>query len=90
MEEQVKPSAGDWKGYTLEELRYQKAITLVRIEMQKQRIASLKTTFTDYLVPQSFWGRTLKSLAANRGKIGYVIAGYKIFMMVRGFLKARK
>ena len=32
----------EWKGYTLEELQYQKALVLVRMEMQKERLSGLK------------------------------------------------
>ena len=34
--EQVKP----WKGYTLEEIRYQRVLTLARIEMEKVKLMS--------------------------------------------------
>lgn len=30
----------DWKGYTMDELAYQRALTLARIEMTKERMAS--------------------------------------------------
>lgn len=30
----------DWKGYTLEELRFQRAVNSARLEIQKERIAT--------------------------------------------------
>ncbi len=38
--EEVKP----WKGYTLDEIRYQRVLTLARIEMEKVKLVSAYET----------------------------------------------
>lgn len=76
----------EWKGYTLEELQYQKALVLVRLEMQKERLSGLKESLVNGSktnVVSRLWGQ----YSANKNVIQYAIVGFKMFQTVRKILK---
>lgn len=55
----------DWKGYTIDELRYQRALNSARLEIQKERLLNefdtMKGTF-GVMQPTGILGKMLKSL----------------------------
>lgn len=38
MHKELSPAQEQWSGYTLDELRYRRAVTLARIEVQKEKL----------------------------------------------------
>lgn len=55
----------DWQGYTIDELRYQRALNSARLEIQKERllneVETMKGTF-GVMQPSGIFGKMLKSL----------------------------
>ena len=45
----LNPSHGKWKGYTLSELRFQRALTLVRMDIVADRLRSQTQRFDNQL-----------------------------------------
>ncbi|WP_289158668.1 hypothetical protein [uncultured Muribaculum sp.] len=59
-----------WKGYTLADLRYQRAINHVRMEMERERLANSMTRLNDM--------KSKFTLPGN-GLLQKVFAGFSIF-----------
>ena len=59
-----------WKGYTLADLRYQRAITHVRMEMERERLANSMTRFSDMKGKLNFPG--------GNGLLQKVLAGFSV------------
>lgn len=79
----------EWKGYTLEELQYQKALVLVRMEMQKERLSGLKQQLVNGSkanMISRLWGQ----YSANKNIVQYTIAGFKMFQVVRKVVRSFK
>ncbi|MCH5246132.1 MAG: hypothetical protein J1E84_06695 [Muribaculaceae bacterium] len=78
------PSRDDenWKGYTFEELMYQRAYTTARIEIQKQRIA---TNFHRLSGGQNHAGSSLMSRFFSG--ISYLDIGIYTFKLGRGIFR---
>lgn len=71
-----------WRGYTIDEIQYQKAITLLRLEMQKERIQAMKDgMFTS--VSQNRLGKTFSAVYSYKNLFAYFFAGYKLYAALR-------
>ena len=78
----------EWKGYTIDELRYQKALALLKLEVQKERFSLMKTRLVSF--PDTGVGKMFGKLFSSSKAITYVIAGYKVFSMINKFRKGIK
>ena len=73
-----------WKGYTIDELKYQRAIALVKLELQKEMLVnSVKGLRASGITTNN---KYLSSILNGRftGKLRYVnylVAGYKVSKM---------
>ena len=74
-------SSGNWKGYTIEDIRYQKALALLKIEMQKERLAAIKDDAMAS-VSQNRWGKVISSVSSYKNVFAYMITGYKLYKAV--------
>lgn len=79
-------SSQKWKGYTLDELRYRRALTGVAIEIEKDRLSRSISS----LVPGALKSRTsgASMLSKAFGALSYVdyaILGWKLFKKLKSF-----
>ncbi|MCH5326999.1 MAG: hypothetical protein J1E29_07345 [Duncaniella sp.] len=47
-QKQLPHSTADWQGYTLDELRYMRAYTAARIEINRERLTARMAEITDF------------------------------------------
>ncbi len=76
----------EWNGYTLDELRYQKALSAARLELQKERMMAQvqKMRETVSLVPSSgIIGRMFSSL----NYVDYGLIAFRIIKRVTGLVR---
>lgn len=78
-----------WRGYSFDDLQYQKALLAVRIGFQKERLDAIRKNMVSAM-SDSFAGKTLSLFNSNKNVVGYVIAGYKIFTTVKSLYKKFK
>ena len=69
------------KGKTLEELRFQRAITLVRLEMQKDLLRQKFQPIYANNTVGGVWGLLSKSKDGKASKMGYLMLGFKVTKM---------
>ncbi|MCM1110896.1 MAG: hypothetical protein NC336_06810 [Clostridium sp.] len=76
----------NWQGYTLDELRYQRALTAARLEIQKERLMNqtqtLRGTF-GALQPKGVVGKMLRSLDV----IDYGILAFRTVSRITSLLR---
>lgn len=67
----------DWKGYSIDELRYQRAYTLARLEIQKEKITS---SFSRFYSSSSggFGNGLIKKITGSLNYVDYALLAYKI------------
>lgn len=69
------------KGKTLDELRFQRAITLVKLEMQKDLLRQkFQPIYANHTVG-GVWNLLSKSNDGKTSKIGYLMLGFKASKM---------
>ncbi len=79
-----------WRGYTLEELRFQRAYTIARIEIEKNRLRSYAAaSMQGNIIPKGTGGSLLLKLFSAFNYIDYAVLAYKlgktIFSVTRMF-----
>lgn len=62
-QKQLPHSTADWQGYTLDELRYMRAYTAARIEINRERLTARMAEITDFN----------KKSAGAKGIVGRII-----------------
>lgn len=77
----------NWQGYTLDELRYQRALVSARVEIQKERLLNqtnaLRGTFGQ-LKPSGIWGKLFSSLSV----IDYGILAFRTVRRVSSMVRS--
>lgn len=70
-----------WRGYTIDEIQYQKALSLLKLEIQKERLAAAKNNL---VAPLSYnkWGKVISSANSYRNIVTYAFAGYKLYSAI--------
>lgn len=71
-----------WLGYTLDEIRFQRAYTLARLEIEKNRIRSHISTMQSSLVPQGRGGSFLLKLFGAFSYFDYAVLAFKLVKAV--------
>jgi hypothetical protein len=80
----------EWRGYTIDELRYRRALNQVKTEMARERIVAGASAFTDFsangLLPRNkFWGKLLSGFSMlDYGIMAYqgakrIVSIYRLF-----------
>lgn len=68
-----------WGGYTLAELKYKRALFLVRTKIQKDvMLQSMQNFVQEDVTPQGVGGSIVKSLIGRLTVVDYLLIGYKI------------
>lgn len=79
----------DWHGYTIDELRYQRALTSARMEIQKERLTNqfntLKGSF-GMVEGKGIMGKMLHSL----NYLDYALLAFHTVRRVSGMFRKRK
>lgn len=77
-----------WRGYTLDELRYERVIALTRIEIEKAKFLDAAETTRDSL---PIIGHTpIGSLLQSIGKLEYLILLVKLYRKLAPLFKKKK
>lgn len=69
---------GDWKGYTIDELRYMRAYTAARIEINKDRLKSKAATIKKNGIVGTEGGSMMSRLLGAVGYVDMAILGWKL------------
>lgn len=71
--------AAEWKGYTIDELKYHRAVALVKLELHKGALAKSVTTTTETIsaTRNRIFGGTGKKFSGKLKFLNYIIIGYK-------------
>ncbi len=77
----------DWKGYTLSELRFQRALTLVRMDMASERLKRSSQIFDTHL-NQVVAGNIFLRLFSNINFAEYAAIGIRTLRTVVRFWQA--
>ncbi len=75
-----------WKGYDIDELRYQQAYTQARLEIEKERMAaSARNIYSSTAMTKTggIMGRILGSL----NYVDYAIIAFRLFRKARGLFR---
>lgn len=85
---ELSPKNSTWRGYTLEELRYEKVIALARVHIERARFFDAAQTTRESLpiVGNSSASGIFKSI----GKLEYLIMAIKIFLKFRSLFKKKR
>lgn len=77
----------EWQGYTIDELRYQRALTSARLEIQKERLlnqyAAIRGNFGS-LKPTGIYGKIFNSLSF----IDYGVLAFRTIRRVTGIIRS--
>lgn len=84
--------SASWKGYTIDEIRNQKAIILKRLEIQKNNMHHhvQSAGVNGYSTAKSFTGIVMKRFFGNISFINYIFIGFKVAKAVTKFIKTHK
>ena len=86
-------AGGVWRGYTIDELKYRRAVALVKLEMQKGRLAESFNATTGALAEtrsKILGGGGGKRFAGKLKYINYLIIGYKSVRTAIGLWRSFK
>lgn len=80
---------GDWSGYTLDEMRYQRAVTLARLEVQKEK---LKIGTAEMRNGAGQFGSTgiAGKIMGSLNYLDYIILAFKATRMISKALRSLK
>lgn len=85
----VPHHAADWSGYTIDELRYQRAINSARLEIQKERllnqVATIRGTFGT-VEGKGIFGKMIRSL----NYFDYAVLAFQTVRRMRSLLGSRR
>lgn len=85
-----EPSAPKWKGYTLDELRYRRALTCVAIEIEKDRIGRTVSGIVPQALKTRSSGTSMLSKALGAlSYVDYAILGWKLFKKIKSLRHRR-
>ena len=88
----VQETDASWKGYTLDELQYRRAVTLTRIEIQKGKMfqqvqsAGINGDFST----KGITGVLMKKFFGNMSIVDYVFIGFKVARTALKFIQIIK
>ncbi len=71
----------NWKGYTLDDLRYERAVALARLEIQKEKLAMSASEMRSG-VPGIAGGGILGKLMGSLNYLDYAILAFRTFRFV--------
>lgn len=75
-----------WKGYDIDELRYQQAYTEARLEIEKERMAAnVRGIYSSTAMTRS--GGIVSRILGSLNYVDYAIIAYRIFKKARGIMK---
>ncbi|MDE6048198.1 MAG: hypothetical protein K2G09_00700 [Paramuribaculum sp.] len=78
----------DWKGYDIDELRYQQAYTEARLEIEKERMsASARSIYSSTAMTRS--GGLIGRILGSLNYVDYAIIAFRIFKKARGLMRRR-
>lgn len=83
----VKKSA--WRGYSLEELQYERVITLARIEIEKSKLADAAECTRSEL-PIIGSSSSLSTALRSISKLEYLLIAIKLFRKIAPLFKKKK
>lgn len=90
MKEKTLPLAktDEWRGYTLDELRYRRVMALTRIEIEKSKMIATSTDVRDNLpfIGRSFLGNFTKSLTV----VEYAVLAFKLFRRIAPLFRKKR
>lgn len=79
-----------WKGYTIEELQYQRAYTAARLEIQRQRLILNYNNFTKSMNPMAEKGGVVSKVFGAFTWIDYGFLAYRIFKTATGLFRRKR
>lgn len=85
-------SPSPWNGYSLDELRYQRAVVLTRLEIQKGRMLQQvqSSGINGDSAARGFAGAILKKFFGNMSFIDYIFIGFKVTKTAMKFIQMLK
>lgn len=93
MKNKILPShtadnASQWRGYTLDQLQYERFVTLACIELEKEKMADLAMKTRDSL---PFVGNSGASfLLHSLGKLDYIVFIFKLYRKLSSIFHKKK
>lgn len=84
-----QPSAS-WKGYSLDELRYQRAVTLTRIEIQKGKMLQQvqSSGINGDFSAKGIAGVIMRKFFGNMSFIDYIFISFKVAKTAMKFIQS--
>lgn len=79
MVEKITENDMDFRGYTIDELRYRRAYALAKYEMSKMRMVEQLDSAKSSLAPRGLMGKII----GNFNWLDYAMIGFNIFRMLR-------
>ncbi len=74
-----------WRGYTLDELRYRRALTAVAIEIEKDRICrSMSETVPSAMKQRSSGASMLSKMLGALNYVDYAVLGWRMIKVIKG------
>lgn len=86
--ENTEINAENWKGYTIDEIRYRRAYLLARCELERMRLTSRATAMRESIptIKGGIAGRLLRGL----NYMDYAYLAYKVGSKIAGFISRRR
>ncbi len=71
--------AETWNGYTLDELRYQRALNMARLEIEKEKLTAATSEMKRGLPSLSTGHGILSKIAGSLSYIDYAVLAFRLF-----------
>lgn len=78
-----------WKGYTLDELRYQKAVAMIRLEMEKEKISAGFSQMKNGM-PMMSTGGIAGKIMGSLNYLDYALIAYKSVTKITSMVRKMK
>lgn len=82
------PEKSHWKGYTIDQLRYHRAVALIRIDVEKEKISREYSRFSqgNLLLSKSLFSRVVSVMSYA----DFIVLGVKLWRKVSPIFKKEK
>lgn len=82
----IKENNG-WKGYTLDELRFQRMLALAKIEIEKDQLSHQMNSLSKF---GGFGGPIMSKLTSALSYVDYVVVAFRVIRTISKMVKRNK
>jgi hypothetical protein len=88
--ENLVDTASEWRGYTLDDLRYKRAVNHVKMEVAKERVMISVGKFTNFKTPSFASSKLVGKIFSSFSVIDYLLIAFQTGKQVRKIFRLFK